>query len=218
MSGCDRPARRPSITIGPVRLLFLSLVLAGVAGLSGCGERAADNTPDPAAEAAQAALAKARAEAEAAREAQRLGDLWTYHEAPVGNGRQLTASIFSTDFVETDGQTPGRVQLVFRDHPSWGRSSYLVLTAGDFACYDGCRVAVTVDDKPSTSMAGRRPRTDEAIAMFINDERTLWRLTEGATRLRVEFPVKVGGTRTASFEVAGLDRSKMPGWDPAGPK
>jgi hypothetical protein len=29
----------------------------------------------------------------------------------------------------------------------------------------------------------------------------------------VEFPVKAGGTRTAVFEVAGLDRTKLPGWD-----
>jgi hypothetical protein len=62
-------------------------------------------------------------------------------------------------------------------------------------------------------MAGRRPKTDEAIAMFINDEAALWKLTAGAKRLSIEFPVRAGGTRTATFEVGGLDRAKMPGWD-----
>jgi hypothetical protein len=41
---------------------------------------------------------------------------------------------------------------------------------------------------------------------------TLWRMTAGARRLSIEFPVKAG-TRTAAFEIAGLDRSKMPGWN-----
>jgi hypothetical protein len=62
-------------------------------------------------------------------------------------------------------------------------------------------------------MAASRPKTDEAIAMFIEDERALWRMTRDAKRLSIEFPVKAGGTRTAVFEVGGLDREKMPGWD-----
>jgi len=32
------------------------------------------------------------------------------------------------------------------------------------------------------------------------------------TVLSIVFPVAVGGTRTAVFEVVGLDESKMPGW------
>jgi hypothetical protein len=43
----------------------------------------------------------------------------------------------------------------------------------------------------------------------------LWRTTAGATRLAIEFPVKAGGTRTATFDVAGLDASKLPGWPQA---
>ena len=63
------------------------------------------------------------------------------------------------------------------------------------------------------TMAGLRPKTDDAIAMFINDQRALWRMTRKAKTIAVEFPVKAGGTRTAVFEVAGLDGSKLPGWD-----
>jgi hypothetical protein len=71
---------------------------------------------------------------------------------------------------------------------------------------------LTVDDAPPKSMAAHRPRTDEAIAMFIDDTRALWRATAGAKRISVEFPIKAGGTRSAAYDVAGLDRSKMPGW------
>ena len=192
---------------------WLILVL-GIAGLSGCGDNASDRAAKAEAERVKVAEAKAREEvAAAAREKERLASLWTYSDTPAGKGHQLSTYIYSNEMVDTDGQGPKRVQLVFRDHPSWGRSSYLVLQGGDFNCYSGCTVKVTVDDAAAKPMAGRRPKTDEAIAMFINDEMTLWRMTAGAKRLSVEFPVRAGGTRTATFEIAGLDRSKMPGWN-----
>jgi hypothetical protein len=188
--------------------------LVGLVGLAACGpspdERAAAETEAR----ARAEEAKSRELAAAARhEAERVAALWTYSDTPAGKGRQLSTYIFSTEMIDTDGKTPNRVQLVFRDHPEWGRSSYLVLQAGDFNCYRGCTVQVRVDDAAPKPMAGRRPKTDEAIAMFINDEAALWKLTSGAKRLSLEFPVRVGGTRTATFEVGGLDRTKMPGWD-----
>ena len=197
-----------------MRSVLLSLVvMVGTAGVSGCSDPEADRAEIAAAEAAKAAEARVREAAAAKREAGRLADLWTYSDTPAGKGRQLSTYLYSSEGVDTDGQGPKRVQLVFRDHPSWGRSSYLVLQGGDFNCYSGCTVKVTVDDAAAKPMAGRRPKTDEAIAMFINDEMTLWRLTAGARRISIEFPVKAGGTRTAMFEIAGLDRSKMPAWD-----
>jgi len=158
---------------------------------------------------------KARAEAE--REQARTAALWTYNRVAVAGkgkagGTQLSASIYAKDDVDVDGSGAKPVQLIFRDHPAWGRSAYLVLQAGDFNCYGGCKLKVRVDDAPAKTMAGSRPKTDEAIAMFIEDERRLWRMTKDAKRLSIEFPVKAG-TRTAVFEVGGLDRSQMPGWD-----
>ena len=195
----------------PVPLLFAAALVSTV--LSGCSDPEAERAANEAAEAAKAAEARAREAAAAKREAERLADLWTYSDTPAGKGRQLSAYLFSAEPVDTDGQGAKRVQLVFRDHPSWGRSSYLVLQGGDFNCYSGCTVQVKVDDAPPKPMAGRRPKTDDAIAMFINDEAALWRMTAGAKRISIEFPVRAGGSRTATFEVSGLDRSKMPGWD-----
>lgn len=153
------------------------------------------------------------AKADAAREATRTAALWSYQSIAVKGGEQRSAAIDARDTVETDGSAARRVQLIFRDHPEWGRSSYLVLQAGDFDCYGGCRVNVAIDDGEPRRMAASRPDTDEAIAMFVEDERALWRLLEGANTLSIEFPVKAGGTRTAEFEVGGLDRARMPGWD-----
>lgn len=154
-----------------------------------------------------------KAKAAAARETMRVAALWSYNIETVKGGRQLSAAIYSKDDVDTDGSGAKPVRLIFRDHPSWGKSSYLVLQAGDFNCRGGCKVKVRVDDVAPGPMAALRPKTDEAIAMFINDQRALWRMAGKAKTIAIEFPVKVGGTRTAVFEVAGLDRSKLPGWD-----
>src|SRR3546814_3778931 len=77
------------------------------------------------------------------------------------------------------------VRLIFRDQPGWGTSSYLVLQAGDFDCYGGCRVKVKVDDAEPKSMSALRPDTDEATAMFINDEHGLGGVLDGATQVSV---------------------------------
>jgi hypothetical protein len=163
-------------------------------------------------------LAEVKAKADAAREQSRTAALWSYNAEPVSGpgkagGTQLSASIYSRDDIDVDGSGAKPVRLIFRDHPSWGRSSYLVLQAGDFNCYGGCKVKVTVDGAVPKPMAASRPKTDEAIAMFIEDERALWRLVRDARQVSIEFPVKPSGTRTAVFDVGGLDRAKLPAWN-----
>ena len=154
-----------------------------------------------------------KAKADAAREQGRLASLWSYDKTPVEGGKtQLSASIYAKDDVDTDGTGKKPVRLIFRDHPSWGTSSYLVLQAGDFDCYGGCKVKVQIDDQPAQPMAASRPKTDEAIAMFIEDEKALWRKARKAKTLTITFPVKMGGTRTAVFETGGLDPSQLPRW------
>ena len=161
--------------------------------------------------------AEAKAKAGAAREDARMAGLWSYNSEPVKGGSQLSAAIYAKEDLDTDGSGAGtnatQVRLIFRDHPDWGRSAYLTLQAGDFDCYGGCRVQVAVDGGQAKSMAASRPDTDEAIAMFIEDERALWRLARDAKTLSIEFPTKAVGKKTAVFEVVGLDRTKLPGWD-----
>ena len=154
-----------------------------------------------------------RDKAAQAREQRRTAALWTYQSQPVGKGDQVSASIYAKESVDTDGSGPRPVQLIFRDRPDWGRSSYLVLEKGDFDCYGGCKVKLTIDDAAPKPVAASRPKTDEAIAMFIEDEKMLWKAVKSAKVIAIEFPVKAGGTRTAVFEVGGLDPSKMPKWN-----
>lgn len=155
-----------------------------------------------------------KAKAEAAREERRLAGLWSYDNVTVKKaGTQKTASIYARDRIDVDGSGRKPVRLIFRDHPEWGRSAYLVLEAGDFRCPGGCKVQVKADDAAAKPMAATRPNTDEAIAMFIEDERRLWRTARKAKTIAIEFPVKAGGTRSAVFEVGGLDSASLPGWD-----
>ena len=158
---------------------------------------------------------EARARGQAENEARRVEALWTYQTQAVPGGQQLSAAIYGREPVDVDGSGARPVRLIFRDHPDWGRSSYLVLPGGDFAkaCYRRCTVTVTIDDAAPKKMAANRPDTDEAIAMFIDDEKALWRMTRGATRMRIAFATRDVGEREVEFEVAGLDRARMPKWD-----
>jgi hypothetical protein len=156
-------------------------------------------------------LEEVAAKAAAQREDARLGALWSYQAEPVKGGNQLSASLYAKDNVDVDGSGPTQVRLIFRDHPSWGKSSYMVLQKGDFDCYRGCRVKVVADGK-AHSLPASRPKTDEAIAMFIDDRKALWKLATTSKVLEIEFPTKDVGKRTAVFETGGLDASKMPGW------
>lgn len=148
-----------------------------------------------------------------AREAERTAALWAYQrEAQATGGAQLSAAIYAKDNVKIDDGSARPVRLIFRDHPEWGTSAYLTLERGDFDCYSGCKLRVTLDDADPVTMDGSRPDTDEAIAMFIEDEEALWRHAIAADVLSIEFPVKAGGTRMAVFETRGLEPSHLPKW------
>lgn len=157
-------------------------------------------------------LEEIRAKAEAEAQQRRLAALWSYGEEPVKGGTQLSAAIYSQEPVDTDGSGAHPVRLIFRDHPDWGRSAYLVLEAGDFDCYGGCRLKVTADGK-THALPGSRPKTDEAIAMFIDDHKALWKLAKASKQLSIEFPTKGVGRKTVDFEVGGLDARKLPKWN-----
>jgi len=190
-------------------------ILSGTFILSagvGCADRSAEEAEEAAArEAARLAELEAREAQQAVLEAERLAALWTYHDVEAAGGWQVTASILSSNDVDT-GAGPMPVQLVFRDHPEWGQDSYLVLDAGDFDCAPACDVSVTAADGAPQPIAAHRPDTDDAIALLVDDALALWSVTIGADRISIEFPADTVGPRTATFDVAGLDPSEMPGW------
>ena len=158
---------------------------------------------------------EAKAKGHAETEARRVAALWIYQTQPVKGGEQLSAAIYARDELDVDGSGAKPVRLIFRDHPDWGRSSYLVLQAGDFAkaCYGKCSVTVTIDHAAPKKMAANRPKTDEAIAMFIDDEKALWSIVTQADTIVIDVPVKGEGKQPARFEVGGLGAGKLPDWE-----
>ena len=176
-----------------------------------------DQFPDSeAARRIEPGFAEVKEKAEAAAELRRMQALWSYNQVTVGSkGVQRSAMIQGKERVDVDGGGAKTVQLVFRDHPEWKRHAYLVLQAGDFAkaCYRACQVKIGVDGATPRPMAAHRPDTDEAIAMFSDDHRGLWRQARKAKAIQIEFPVQAGGTRSVVFETGGLDGGQMPGWD-----
>lgn len=197
----------------PSLSLYLCRAAVAVAVISvvACDDPERRSRATAAAEALEAERVKARADAAARVEAGRLAALWTYFELPVGQARQLTAAIRSANNIDAGGEDARAAMLVFRDHPSWGRSSYIVLENGAFVC-GRCRVTVVAGDGPAVEMPAHRPPTDDAIAIFIDNEAQLWTITNEATSLAVTFAVKGGRRETARFDVGGLDAARMPGW------
>src|SRR3546814_15347768 len=100
---------------------------------------------------------EAKAKAAAADEAARVAALWSYQSENVKGGKQLSAATYSEDAVDTDGSGANPVRLIFRAHPGWGTRSYLVLQAGDVACYCGCRDHGQVHDADTNTTPPPRP-------------------------------------------------------------
>ena len=143
-----------------------------------------------------------RAKAEAEVLQQRLAALWSYGDEPVGkDGHQLSASIYSQEPVDTDGGGAHPVRLIFRDHPEWGRSSLPGAGGRRLRLLRRLQAEGRSPTARPTALPGSRPKTDEAIAMFIEDDKALWKLAKSAGHLSIEFPTKAVGTRTAEFEV-----------------
>jgi hypothetical protein len=168
-----------------------------------------------AAEQVKATFNDTKAKAETQSEQERLSSLWNYSRIAVGKGEQRSAMIYSKQAIDLDGSGPRTVQLVFRDHPEWKRSSYLVLQVSDFAkaCYPGCAVKVKTDDGKIHTFSAFRPKTDEAIAMFINDYKGLWKLARENKAIEIEFLTRDAGAKAAVFETGGVNATQMPGWN-----
>ncbi len=71
----------------------------------------------------QAGYDEVKAKGDAAREQRRLQGLWQYSRVAAGKGEQRSALIYGRERVDVDGSGATPVQLVFRDHPEWKRSS-----------------------------------------------------------------------------------------------
>ena len=152
-----------------------------------------------------------RERAEARREERRLAGLWTYQTFAVDGGKQYSASLDSRIEWDPDSDQPRPLpdaQLIFRRHPSWGDSAYLVLRQKTLRCGPPCRLQLLFDDGEPQSWAGKPADTGTGPALFIVDRDRFLDAVDGARRLRVELPSTEHLTPVFEFEVGGFDAQR----------
>jgi len=151
-----------------------------------------------------------RADAEKAREARRLEGLWDYQANAVEGGTQRSASLFSRT-VDAGEDAPAPIpdaQLVLRDHPSWGRSAYLLLAQKKFDCGKPCAMRIAFDGAAATSWKGKQADSGKGPALFIEDDAAFEKALAGAGEVRIELPKGSGRIPALVFEVGGYAPSR----------
>jgi hypothetical protein len=149
-------------------------------------------------------LPDVQARATAARESQRLSNLWTYQLSEAGGGKQSTASIYeSATLPEAD-----KVRLVLRRHADWGQSVYLFASGKGFRCGSGCTLAARVDGAP-VSLAAHAPETGEPAVFIDDDAGFLTRLDQKPQRIEIDATLDSRGPVTLLFETGGYEPAKF---------
>ena len=155
--------------------------------------------------------ADTQAKAESVRVERRLRDAWDYQAVPAeGGGTQRSAALYSrTVAVEEDQVAPiPDARLVLRDHPSWGRSAYLLLEQSKFDCGKPCALRIAFDDTEATGWSGKQADSGKGPALFINDDEKFIAAMASAKQVRITLPKGSGNIPSLVFDVGGYDASR----------
>lgn len=188
-------------------VLYQQMVDAGSAELAvPLGDEILASFPDsPEAAKVRESIEALRAKAHAETESRRLSRLWAYQVAPMGGGRQSTASIHARD-AEPEGRE--RVRLVLRRHTEWGESVFLYGNEPGFSCAKACRITMQFDEQPKKTLAASIPPTGEP-AIFIEDDKVFVAAMQKAKQVAIDVNEKGREPRTLVFEVGGFDAAKF---------
>lgn len=159
----------------------------------------------------RATLADVQEKAEAEREVRRMRDLWTYQKFAVEGGTQHSASLDSKVEHDPESETrppPPDATLIFRRHPAWGESAYLVLAQSNLRCGPPCTLKIRFDDAEPETYAGDPADTGTGPALFIVDRDRFLDALDGAQRVRVYLPPTEHLAPMFDFEVGGFDRER----------
>lgn len=126
---------------------------------------------------------------------------WQYQTQPHQYGELARAELVSAS---------GSERLVFENHPVTGRGAHIELPT-DVECPTGCKVMISRDGAPMTEVLASRPENPN-IRLNLDEPRALWNSLRGVGAVKIEYPAKSGPV-TAEFATAGLDTSKLPGWE-----
>jgi hypothetical protein len=164
-----------------------------------------------AAEKMRATLAQVQANAEAERDVRRLRDLWDYQRIQVEGGIQHSASLNSRVEHDPESDTPAPppdAQLIFRRHPEWGESAYLVLAQDALQCGPPCVLQIRFDDGAAEAFVGDPADTGTGPALFIVDRDGFLARLRTAKRVRIALPETAHLRPSFEFEVGGFDAER----------
>jgi hypothetical protein len=147
---------------------------------------------------------------QAAAESSRLRSLWTYQGVTLKEGVQRSASIYSRTVPVEEGEIAPvpDAELVLRDHPSWGRSAYLLLAQSRFACGKPCAMTIAFDGDEPRRFAGKQADSGKGPALFIENETGFIAALKSAKTIRIVLPKGSGLVSSLTFEVGGYDSSR----------
>ncbi len=147
--------------------------------------------------------------AEVRREERRLADLWDYQKIAVDTGGiQHSAAIYSKVEVDPEGEAPPATpdaRLIFRRHPEWGESAYLVLAQSALKCGPPCTLEIRFDDGEPQRFAGDPADTGTGPALFIVDRDRFLAALRQAERVRIRLPETAHLRPSFEFEVGGFN-------------
>lgn len=139
---------------------------------------------------------------------QRMGISWRYSEKvdDVSGGQIRSASVLSSNTLDFSFPYEGRqrARLGLRDHPRWGRTVWLEIERGQFACYFECYVQARFGDGKTRAFKVEVPESHDATVRFVSDDAAFVDALRRSDRLYLEASFFHQGTHTLTFETEGL--------------
>ncbi len=132
---------------------------------------------------------------------EQLDTTWQYRTMNTENGNVVRAEITSVS---------GAERLVFEAHPISGRDARIELST-DVDCPTGCKVRVRRDGSPTEEILASRPENPH-VRLTLDEPRALWNSLRGVRAIEIEYSAK-SGPITTQFTVAGMDATKLAGWE-----
>ena len=158
-----------------------------------------------------ASITQVRERADQEHEKKRLRALWDYQAIAVGKGVQRSAAIHSRTVAVEEGEPLPNpdAQLVLRDHPSWGRSAYLLLAQSRFNCGTPCAIKIGFDGGAAQRFAGKQADSGKGPALFIENKEGFMSALGAARQVRIELPKGSGTIPSLVFEVGGYQPERF---------
>jgi len=196
--------------------LLIAAVIAGCLLVGGCGN-SEDDAGGKTAQATQKADVAAAAASAALAEYARPFPHWTYGnfmDAMAGKP-VYTATLSSNETIDLQPPYAGpqSATLVLRMHPDGNADILFVIRRGQLVCNEGidngCPISIRLGDSKQQIAYGNGPTDHSQNAVFLRGPGLNLAAIAAAGVFRIQMPIFDNGSQVFTFDVAGLDLSKL---------